>query len=519
MFHPLSVELVEQSPLPEWFTNPFDYTPHPLVVSAAQSVARWVEPLGEGKMFGVLIVERDGEVGFLAAFSGMLSGSYNHPGFVPTIFDIEQSSSYLESQRVLKGISRDIEILLSSEEYFSLKEELATIEAQSQEAMEALRSEYTLSKAERNLLRKGADEATLRALSAQSSEQKRQIKAQRAQWGERVAQVKSRVDGYLSRVTELKSQRSQLSLTSQQSIFKEFIIHNARGESESLFSIFQRVTQQLPPSGAGECAAPKLVEYALLNGMMPRAMGEFWLGKSPVGEPRHAGQFYTSCSGKCLPILGYMLDGLPVESRAEQEPMTPTLLFEDEHVVIFDKPSGMLSVKGKVSRNSLDVYMDGLHTVHRLDMDTSGVIIFAKSAEVKVALQRQFEERTAKKSYVALCRGEVLPMEGVVSLPLRGDLYDRPRQIVDYEHGKQATTHYKVVDFDGVVSRVIFSPITGRTHQLRLHSAHPDGLAAPIVGDRLYGERSTRLHLHAQSLSFTHPVTGERMTITATVPF
>ncbi len=519
MFHPLSAEEVGQSPLPEWFTNPFDYTPHPLVVSAAEQVARWVEPLDEGKMFGVLVVERGDEVGFLAAFSGMLSGSYERPKFLPTIFNIELSHSYIEGQARLAEISLEIESILSSDEYRLFAKELDVVECEMEREMAKLREEYALSKRERDTLRVGADALTIKELNRQSSAQKRLIKSQRALWMERVAQAKSRVAQLRSKVEELKQSRSALSSAVQESIFKEFVIHNARGESDSLFEIFKRATSQLPPSGAGECAAPKLIEYALCHGFTPRAMGEFWLGASPKAEPRYAGTFYTSCMGKCHTILGYMLQGLTLEATPQLAPQTPAVLFEDEYIILFDKPSGMLSVRGKVSQNSLDIYMEGLHTVHRLDMDTSGVIIFAKSAEVKVALQRQFEERTAKKSYVALCQGEVTTSEGVISLALRGDPDDRPRQIVDLIHGKAATTLYKVVDFDGEVSRVIFSPITGRTHQLRLHAAHPDGLAAPIVGDRLYGVRSSRLHLHAHILRFTHPVTGESMEVTAPLPF
>ncbi len=262
-----------------------------------------------------------------------------------------------------------------------------------------------------------------------------------------------------------------------------------------------------------------MLEYAYQHNLTPLAMGEFWLGPSPISEPRHAGEFYTSCSGKCAPILGFMLEGLSVEQREVESPQDPVVLFEDEHIILFDKPSGMLSVRGKSARPSLDEYMPNLHTVHRLDMDTSGVIIFAKSAQVKVALQRQFEERSSKKCYIALCQGEVSPLEGEISLPLRPDIEDRPRQVVDYEYGKYAQTRYRVIECVDGVSRVEFLPVTGRTHQLRVHAAHKSGLSAPIVGDRLYGRHSRRLCLHAQSLSFIHPTTLEELTITAPVPF
>ncbi len=518
-FHPLPQEYVAKYPLPESFTNPFDYTAHPLVRIASEMVAEWVEPLDEGKMFGVLIVEREGEVGFIAAFSGMLNGSYSHPKFVPTIFDIESSESYIMGQERLREITQSIESLKNSLDYRSLKELLIVERERVENELAALRTEYAQSKLNRKQLREGADEQTLKRLNGESVAQKRAIKEQRAQLIASLDSIKGAIAKYDDRIKELRAVRSALSLSSQESIFKEFRLHNAKGECDSLYAIFDRATSQLPPSGAGECAAPKMVEYALCRGFKLLAMGEFWLGASPKAEPRYSGEFYTSCHGKCNPILNYMLSGLSIAKSVEKELPEPAILFEDEHIILFDKPSGMLSVSGKVSQNSLDKYLPNLHTVHRLDMDTSGVIIFAKSREVKVALQRLFEERSLKKSYVALCRGEITPRIGSVTLPLRGDFDDRPRQIVDYEQGKRAVTEYEVVGYLDGVSRVIFHPITGRTHQLRLHAAHPDGLAAPIVGDRLYGRADSRLHLHAFSLTFRHPITSVEMTITSEAPF
>ncbi len=518
-FHSLPQEYVAKHPLPELFTNPFDYTPHPLVRIASEMVAEWVEPLDEGKMFGVLIVEREGEVGFIAAFSGMLNGSYSHPKFVPTIFDIERSESYIEGQERLREITQSIESLKKSADYRTLQELFIVENERIENELAFMRAEYAQSKLSRKQLREGADEQTLKRLNSESVAQKRAIKEQRAQLITSLDSIKGEIAKYDDRIKELKRVRSTLSLSSQESIFKEFRLHNAKGECDSLYAIFDRATSQLPPSGAGECAAPKMVEYALCKGFKLRAMGEFWLGASPKAEPRYSGEFYTSCHGKCNPILNYMLRGLSVAKSVEKELPEPMILFEDEHIILFNKPSGMLSVSGKVSQISLDNFLPNLHTVHRLDMDTSGVIIIAKSREVKVALQRQFEQRSSKKSYIALCRGDIKENSGTITLPLRGDFDDRPRQIVDYVHGKRAVTQYQVESSSDGVSRVIFHPITGRTHQLRLHAAHPDGLAAPIVGDRLYGRPDTRLHLHAFSLTFRHPITSVEMTITSKAPF
>lgn len=519
LFNPIEREQVQHHPISEWFTNPFDYQPHPLVRLAADEVASWVGSLDEGKMFGVLVVRRGEQVGFIAAFSGMLSGSYYHDRFTPPIFSIEQSASYKDGQDKLRAITSSIEHLASSEELLSAVEALDIAKSHLQEQELIWREEYREGKRLRAERRAAAQAEQIAQLAAESSSQKRRIKEQRAEWLIIIEKLKQQKEFFESQIRELKSERAATSLTSQRAIFEEFVIHNAKGEARSLRSIFDAATHQLPPSGSGECAAPKMLEYAYQHNLTPLAMGEFWLGPSPISEPRHAGEFYTSCSGKCAPILGFMLEGLSVEQREVESPQDPVVLFEDEHIILFDKPSGMLSVRGKSARPSLDEYMPNLHTVHRLDMDTSGVIIFAKSAQVKVALQRQFEERSSKKCYIALCQGEVSPLEGEISLPLRPDIEDRPRQVVDYEYGKYAQTRYRVIECVDGVSRVEFLPVTGRTHQLRVHAAHKSGLSAPIVGDRLYGRHSRRLCLHAQSLSFIHPTTLEELTITAPVPF
>ena len=336
---------------------------------------------------------------------------------------------------------------------------------------------------------------------------------------------------------------------------------NARGETGTLTEIFADTPQQLPPGGAGECAAPKLLQYAFAHGLEPVAMAEFWYGASPQGEVRHHGHFYPACRNKCLPILSFMLRGLDVEAQpiySVQKPLE--ILYDDEYLIAVNKPEGMLTVPGKLDATSLQQLVcshigSAARVVHRLDMDTSGIVVFAKSPDVQRLLQRQFEQRSTHKRYVALVVGTPAENEGTISLPLRPDVENRPQQMVDFTHGKPAITQFKRVERDlseigflpseGLktpISRLVLTPLTGRTHQLRVHCAHPLGLGTPILGDRLYNNSATtlpaaeqgdcaaassphcaaapaRMYLHAEYLEITHPVTGTRLKLTAPCPF
>lgn len=303
---------------------------------------------------------------------------------------------------------------------------------------------------------------------------------------------------------------------------------NARGERRDLCDIFKTTPQGLPPAGAGECAAPKLLQHAYLNGLKPLAMAEFWVGRSPKEEIRHDGHFYPSCKAKCEPILGWMLQGLnvepnPLESKYSSAPIE--VLYNDQWLVAVNKPEGVLSVPGKLSVESLQERVqqmfphDEILAVHRLDMATSGVLVFAKNKEAHMRLQAMFESREVTKQYAAILDGIIVPDNGIIDLPLILNPDDRPRQMVSAKYGKQAITRYEVIERKNNKTRVFFYPETGRTHQLRVHASHPEGLATPIVGDTLYGTHSNRLYLHAQSIEFTHPITQQEIKISSTCPF
>ena len=467
----------EHISLPEQFTYPFHYTPHPLCVKAAEEVQAylqtrtgWHSELQQGKMFGVLLVRTpEGETGFLAAFSGNLAGSNHHSYFVPPVYDLLNPEGYFKQEEA--RISELNSVLLGCSQEYAVK---------------------------------------------------------------------------------YKEERKNRSIALQEWIFRQFRLRNALGEEEDILSIFKRTAHRNPPAGTGECAAPKLLQYAYLHGFQPLAMAEFWWGNSPKGEIRRHGHYYPSCRHKCEPILGFMLQGLDVEPNPLLTSVTDATLletvYEDEYLLVVNKPAGMLSVPGKTGQASVlsilqERYPDatGPLLVHRLDMDTSGLLLAAKDKDIHTLLQKQFEGRSVKKRYVALLDG--IPHgkkpKGFIRLPLRPDFDNRPLQMVCFEYGKPAVTRYELLppamsfraerseaknldnNHVGVheVFRIAFYPETGRTHQLRVHAAHPDGLDCPIVGDPLYGRPSDRLYLHAEALEFRHPVTSQRMHITKEAPF
>ena len=335
-------------------------------------------------------------------------------------------------------------------------------------------------------------------------------------------------DGYFkTREREIMQSEAhkQMSQDLQLWLFRQYRMLNARGQERDLVEIWQdyhpspriRNKYPLPPGGTGDCCAPKLLQYAYQHGLKPVCMAEFWWGPSPKGEVRHHGEFYPACRGKCKPVLTWMLQGLDVDpdpEKARLPRLHVEIVYEDEALAVVNKPAGMLSVPGRRERYSVAVWAqrrwEGAILAHRLDMWTSGLLLVAKTMEAYHHLQRQFEEHTVKKKYLALVEGVPAAEHGVIDLPLSSDPINHPRQVVDYEHGKRAITEYRVLT-RGDVSLLALWPHTGRTHQLRMHCAHPDGLGCPIVGDELYGHKSDRLYLQAQAIAFAHPVTGKRM--------
>ena len=519
--------------LPEKFTYPFHYTPHPLCVAAAGEVGRylstkgeWQEELRKGKMFGVLIVRTgEGEVGYLAAFSGILAGKNRHTYFVPPVYDVQEPDGFFRiEEEQISGINRRIEELQADVRYKDCKQRLADETILAGQVLDDIRGRMKAAKVERDRLRSTVTRVDSEQLIRESQFQKAELKRQKQYWKDHLASLQTEVEVFETEIERLKAERKTRSAALQQWLFKQFRMLNARGEERDLCNLFKDTVQKTPPAGAGECAAPKLLQYAYRNGWQPLAMAEFWWGDSPKNEIRRHGYYYPACKGKCGPILKHMLQGLHVEKNPLETDMHRgtelEIMYEDEWLSVVNKPAGMLSVPGKSDIDSVygrvrRMYPEatGPMIVHRLDMATSGLILIAKTKEVHQNLQAQFTNRTVCKRYVAWLDGIVEKKEGHIELPLRPDPEDRPRQVFDAVHGKPAVTDYTVLHYDSGRTFISFIPKTGRTHQLRVHSAHPLGLNAPIVGDELYGRKADRLYLHAEYLGFIHPVSGVYMEI------
>ena len=542
MLHRFTTSITD-IPLPERFTYPFCYTPHPLCILAAKEVqsyltrqTAWKDELRQGKMFGVLIVQTEhGETGYLAAFSGILAGKNLHPFFVPPVYDLLQPQGFFKiEEENISSINRNIRQLENDKAYAALSAELARTIQSAEDILATAKAQLKEAKTAREQRRK---EKELNAqeeaeLIRESQFQKAEYKRLERSWKTRITTLQTQTEDWERRISALKSERKTRSAALQQKLFEQFGMLNYRGEVKNLCEIFGQTVHKTPPAGAGECAAPKLLQQAYLHGWKPIAMAEFWWGDSPKTEIRHHGHYYPACKGKCEPILQHMLQGLQVEEnpmlkRMQVPSQNLEIVYEDPWLSVINKPAGMLSVPGKEDAVSVYSLMreqypeaDGPLTVHRLDMATSGLMLIAKTKRVHQNLQAQFKNRLVRKRYVALLEGIVPKDKGTVDLPLCLNPLDRPRQMVHTEHGKPAITDYQVLErLDGKRTRIAFYPRTGRTHQLRIHAAHPLGLHCPIIGDELYGEKADRLYLHAEYLEFTHPITGETVRITKEAEF
>ena len=542
MLHRFTTSITD-IPLPERFTYPFCYTPHPLCILAAKEVqsyltrqTAWKDELRQGKMFGVLIVQTEhGETGYLAAFSGILAGKNLHPFFVPPVYNLLQPQGFFKiEEENISSINRNIRQLENDKAYAALSAELARTIQSAENILATAKAQLKEAKTAREQRRK---EKELNAqeeaeLIRESQFQKAEYKRLERSWKARITTLQTQTEDWERRISALKSERKTRSAALQQKLFEQFGMLNYRGEVKNLCEIFGQTVHKTPPAGAGECAAPKLLQQAYLHGWKPIAMAEFWWGDSPKTEIRHHGHYYPACKGKCEPILQHMLQGLQVEEnpmlkRMQVPSQNLEIVYEDPWLSVINKPAGMLSVPGKEDAVSVYSLMreqypeaDGPLTVHRLDMATSGLMLIAKTNRVHQNLQAQFKNRLVRKRYVALLEGIVPKDKGTVDLPLCLNPLDRPRQMVHTEHGKPAITDYQVLErLDGKRTRIAFYPRTGRTHQLRIHAAHPLGLHCPIIGDELYGEKADRLYLHAEYLEFTHPITGETVRITKEAEF
>lgn len=530
-WHPFNTR-VSPGELPQRFNNPFHYTPHPLCLAAADEVLAYIRTLDlegkeSGKMFGVLITQNKAdEIGFLAAFSGNLAGRNDEPYFVPPVCDLSKpSNGYKTEEAVISAINHQIEALNHDPGFLSLQAQLKSARQEWEQRINHAKEEAKQAKRERDQRRQRTLSPEEEArLIRESQFQKAELRRLNQIMNERLSALQARIDRFQIKIDELKANRKRRSQLLQQQLFDQYLLENALGERKSVRIIFEEAGRGIPPAGTGECAAPKLLSYAYQQGLKPIAMAEFWWGESPKNELRRHGYFYPACKEKCEPLLRFMLRGIDVEEnplgQEQFHDLELEVLWEDDDLAVVHKPAGLLSVPGKEKLNSVYGWArkrypeaDGPLLVHRLDMATSGLLLIAKNKRTHQQLQAQFERREVKKRYVALLEKPAAPTKGTIQLPLCLDPNDRPRQIVHPTLGKEAVTRFEVIESRDGHARVHFYPETGRTHQLRVHAAHPEGLNNPIVGDTLYGRPDKRLYLHAERLEFTHPITGKRIIV------
>jgi tRNA pseudouridine32 synthase / 23S rRNA pseudouridine746 synthase len=516
----------EPSDVPARFPSPFAVPPHPLALRAVAELSVFLRggELREGKMFGALVVrDREGRIGYLRAFSGMLAGTWHRDGFVGPTFDEAARDAFWPAGEAGLGVLAEQQRVLDADPLHAHHAELLAAQAIE---LAALKARHAERKAARRTARDaGAPSHALDQESRGDSAERRTLDAEHATV---LAPLATRVAELVAASRALAADRVARSRDLLIAIHATYAFANARGETRSVRELF---APDSPPGGAGDCAAPKLLATAYREGLAPIALAEVWLGPPPPSGDRRTGNAYPACRGKCGPILAHMLAGLdaepdPIFGDASQIAADePRLVFEDRWLVVVAKPVGLLAVPGRSGlltdsvQTRLAARFGAVQIVHRLDLDVSGLMLVAKDEATHLILQRQFARREIVKRYVAILDGVLDPSRGesgTIELPLRVDLEDRPRQIVDHVHGKQAQTSWSVTHRDPTTTRVVLQPLTGRTHQLRVHCAV--GLL-PIVGDRLYGTPAARLLLHASDLAFAHPHAGERIELSLPAPF
>lgn len=521
--------------------SPMAVDPPPLARRAAEELQRELRQglaaragLDQsGKMFGVLVVADDnGRVGYLRAYSGMLAGSWHADGFAPPLFDWDARQRFWpDGQRALDEFETRIEAATASDPAASLAGRLAAMDAAFNRDMAALVATHRERKAARRARRTGAcSDAERIQLNIESQSDREERQRRRRHHEHTRAELSRELEQWQESLRALRGQRAALSANLQRRIHDLYMLATPGGARRPMRSVFDG---QEPPGGAGDCAAPKLLQAANLAALRPLALAEFWWGAPPATGGRVEGVFYPPCRGKCGPLLGHFLEGVDVAEAPGLPGMEPPggplpILYEDSHVIAVNKPAGLLSVPGRgpllrdsVSSRLRAAYPEGSGPllVHRLDLATSGVLLAARSPEAHAALQRQFAERIVDKRYIAWVDGELAAASGRIDLALRLDPEDRPRQVHDPRHGKPAVTHWRTLAVSNARTRVELRPLTGRTHQLRVHASHPAGLDAPIVGDPLYGRPGPRLMLHAEGLRLRHPITGDELELSCPAPF
>ena len=546
---------ISEIKLPEKFTFPFYYKPHPLAKIATKEVQEYLEnqtdfkhnfglsedntTLPIGKMFGVLVVKNSkNEIGYLTAFSGKLADKSLPDKFVPPVFNMRSYGSfYLKGEEEITEMNHQLSFLEQNENYIHLKNSLQNITKSINDDLEKEKEKLKRYKKERKA-RKKTGKSTLnksdfklleKKLIQESFNNQFYYKELEEYYKNKVAKKRKELAAFDDEVASIKKERKEKSNYLQQTLFSKYAFLNHKKESRSLLDIFNNPAIK-PPAGSGDCSAPKLLQHAFLNDLTPICMAEFWWGISPNSAIRKHKNFYPACQGRCKPILTHMLGGIEMdenlllENLAENQELE--IVYEDNVLLIVNKPSEFLSVPGKNISDSVYTRIKekypkatGPLIVHRIDMSTSGILLLTKTKEAHKVLQSQFIKRTIKKRYVALLDGDLTENSGTIKLPLRVDLDDRPRQLVDFEYGKNAETNWQIIKKENGKTKVYFYPITGRTHQLRVHAAHKDGLNTPIVGDDLYGKKENRLHLHAEFIEFSHPETNKKMSFTIAADF
>ena len=563
IFHSIDQALLSGIDFPERMNNPLDYQPHPLCIAVCKELQTylseredWREEIDKGKMFGVLIVENAQpasgapEIGYLAAYSGQIGGRSDWDDFVPAVFDYLQPDGYFKTHEAeISGINQSIRKLEANTHMKEAKGLILQLQEERKHTIAAYQEKIKKAKAKRDARREAGslnpeEEAEM---VKESQFMKAELRRLKKSLSEKTS-LETEYEAYQADILSLKQLRKTLSDALQQWLFSQFRMQNHEGESKDLLEIFRDAAlrdypqatiatsriaalKMVPPAGSGECCEPKLLQYAYSLGYKPLQMAMFWWGESPKEEIRHHLHFYPACNGKCKPILQWMLPASTFEPAAVDLSLYNKVetLYEDREIAVIHKPEGLRSVPGKdAAQPSVYALMrskypeaTGPLIVHRLDMSTSGVMMIAKTEFAYHRLQKAFLNHQIQKKYVAIISGKVIPEKGIISLPLMPDYLDRPRQIADHELGKEAITEYEVLEpVDDSHLRIALYPKTGRTHQLRVHCAHQEGLNAPILGDPLYGnEKAARLHLHAEEITFEHPLTGKKMTITRKADF
>jgi len=541
--------------IPEKFTFPFYYEPHLLSKIAVSELQEYLELQTDfdhnfglhsiqnnvpvGKMFGVLVVQnKQNEIGYLAAFSGKLADKSLPNKFVPPVFNMRTSGSfYLKGEAEIDEINNQLTTLKKDKTYITLNKSLKKLNKRITEDLKLQRQKMKVQRSERKVRKNNSvsslNDVDFKKLSKKIEQESYNdqffYKELKEYYNSKIKKIDDELSFFKKKITSLKKERKEKSNSLQQTLFSKYSFTNQQKKFKNLLDIFDNPAIK-PPAGSGECSAPKLLQYAFINNLKPISMAEFWWGISPNSAIRKHKNFYPACQSRCKPILTHMLSGIKMEKNLLLENLHEKqklpIIYEDDVLIVVNKPAEFLSVPGKEIKDSVysrikEKYPNatGPLIVHRLDMSTSGILVLTKTKETNKILQSQFINRTIQKRYVALLDGVLNKKSGKITLPLRVDLDDRPKQLVDYKYGKSTETNWEVIKKENGKTRVYFYPITGRTHQLRVHAAHKDGLNTPIIGDDLYGKKMDRLHLHAEYIEFLHPITKEKINFTVAPNF